>query len=121
MKITLEQLKEKPMPQHIAIIMDGNGRWAKSKGLMRAAGHRVGVQALKNTIIALDELGVGYLTVYAFSTENWRRPQEEVNTLMELIAEFIDKEIDYLDEKGVRVNPIGDISALTPKALQSIS
>ena len=121
MKITLEQLKEKPMPQHIAIIMDGNGRWAKSKGLMRAVGHRVGVQALKNTIIALDELGVGYLTVYAFSTENWRRPQEEVNTLMELIAEFIDKEIDYLDEKGVRVNPIGDISALTPKALQSIS
>jgi len=121
MKITLEQLKEKPMPQHIAIIMDGNGRWAKSKGLMRAAGHRVGVQALKNTIIALDELGVGYLTVYAFSTENWRRPQEEVNTLMELIAEFIDKEIDYLDEKGVRVNPIGDISALTSKALQSIS
>ena len=121
MKVTLEQLKEKPMPAHIAIIMDGNGRWAKSKGLMRAAGHRVGVQALKNTIIALDELGIGYLTVYAFSTENWRRPQEEVNTLMELIAEFIDKEIDYLDEKGVRVNPIGDISALTPKALQSIT
>lgn len=121
MKVTLEQLKEKPMPEHIAIIMDGNGRWAKSKGLVRVAGHRVGVQALKNTIIALDELGVGYLTVYAFSTENWRRPQDEVNTLMELIAEFVDKEIDYLDEKGVRVNPIGDISALTPKALESIS
>lgn len=121
MNVTLEQLKEKPMPQHIAIIMDGNGRWAKSKGLMRVAGHRVGVQALKNTIIALDELGIGHLTVYAFSTENWRRPREEVDTLMELIAEFIDKEIDYLDEKGVRVNPIGDISALTPKALQSIS
>lgn len=121
MKVTLEQLKEKPMPEHIAIIMDGNGRWAKSKGLVRVAGHRVGVQALKNTIIALDELGVGYLTVYAFSTENWRRPQDEVNTLMELIAEFVDKEIDYLDEKGVRVNPIGDISALTPNALESIS
>ena len=121
MNVTLEQLKEKPMPQHIAIIMDGNGRWAKSKGLMRVAGHRVGVQALKNTIIALDELGIGHLTVYAFSTENWKRPQAEVDTLMELITEFINKEIDYLDEKGVCVNPIGDISALSPKALESIS
>ena len=101
--------------------MDGNGRWAKSKGLMRVAGHRVGVQALKNTIIALDELGIGHLTVYAFSTENWKRSKDEVDALMELITEFINKEIDYLDEKGVRVNPIGDISALTPKALESIS
>ena len=121
MKVTLDELKAKPMPQHIAIIMDGNGRWAKSKGLMRVAGHRVGVQALKNTIIALDELGIGHLTVYAFSTENWKRSKDEVDALMELITEFINKEIDYLDEKGVRVNPIGDISALTPKALESIS
>ena len=121
MKVTLDELKAKPMPQHIAIIMDGNGRWAKSKGLMRVAGHRVGVQALKNTIIALDELGIGPLTVYAFSTENWKRSKDEVDALMELITEFINKEIDYLDEKGVRVNPIGDISALTPKALESIS
>ena len=120
MKVTLEQLKEKPMPQHIAIIMDGNGRWAKNKGLLRVAGHRVGVQALKNTIIALDELGIGYVTVYAFSTENWKRPKDEVDALMELIAEFIEKEIDYLDEKGVCVNPIGDTSALTPKARASI-
>ena len=121
MKVTLDELKAKPMPQHIAIIMDGNGRWAKSKGLMRVAGHRVGVQAMKNTIIALDELGIGHLTVYAFSTENWKRSKDEVDALMELITEFINKEIDYLDEKGVRVNPIGDISALTPKALESIS
>ena len=121
MKVTLDELKAKPMPQHIAVIMDGNGRWAKSKGLMRVAGHRVGVQALKNTIIALDELGIGHLTVYAFSTENWKRSKDEVDALMELITEFINKEIDYLDEKGVRVNPIGDISALTPKALESIS
>ena len=121
MKVTLDELKAKPMPQHIAIIMDGNGRWAKSKGLMRVAGHRVGVQALKNTISALDELGIGHLTVYAFSTENWKRSKDEVDALMELITEFINKEIDYLDEKGVRVNPIGDISALTPKALESIS
>ena len=121
MKVTLDELKAKPMPQHIAIIMDGNGRWAKSKGLMRVAGHRVGVQALKTTLIALDELGIGHLTVYAFSTENWKRSKDEVDALMELITEFINKEIDYLDEKGVRVNPIGDISALTPKALESIS
>ena len=121
MKVTLDELKAKPMPQHIAIIMDGNGRWAKSKGLMRVAGHRVGVQALKNTIIALDELGIGHLTVYAFSTENWKRSKDEVDALMELITEFINKEIDYLDEKGVRVNPIGDISALSPKAFDSIS
>ena len=121
MKVTLDELKAKPMPQHIAIIMDGNGRWAKSKGLMRVAGHRVGVRALKNTIIALDELGIGHLTVYAFSTENWKRSKDEVDALMELITEFINKEIDYLDEKGVRVNPIGDISALSPKAFDSIS
>ena len=121
MKVTLDELKAKPMPQHIAIIMDGNGRWAKSKGLMRVAGHRVGVQALKNTIIALDELGIGHLTVYAFSTENWKRSKDEVDALMELITEFINKEIDYLDENGVRVNPIGDISALSPKAFDSIS
>ncbi|MBQ2021267.1 MAG: isoprenyl transferase [Peptococcaceae bacterium] len=121
MKVTLDELKAKPMPQHIAIIMDGNGRWAKSKGLMRVAGHRVGVQALKNTIIALDELGIGHLTVYAFSTENWKRSKDEVDALMELITEFINKEIDYLDEKGVRVNPIGDINALSPKAFDSIS
>ena len=121
MKVTLDELKAKPMPQHIAVIMDGNGRWAKSKGLMRVAGHRVGVQALKNTIIALDELGIGHLTVYAFSTENWKRSKDEVDALMELITEFINKEIDYLDEKGVRVNPIGDITALTPNAYESIS
>ena len=85
MKVTLEELKQKPMPKHIAVIMDGNGRWAVSKGLARNAGHRVGVQALKNLIIALDELEIPYLTVYAFSTENWKRPADEVNALMELM------------------------------------
>lgn len=120
MKVTLEELKQKPMPKHIAVIMDGNGRWAVSKGLARNAGHRVGVQALKNLIIALDELEIPYLTVYAFSTENWKRPADEVNALMELMIEFIDKEIDYLDEKGVRVNPIGDISRLSGKTYEKI-
>ena len=112
MKVTLEALQQRPMPQHIAVIMDGNGRWAKGKGLPRLAGHRVGVQALKSMIMAVDELGIQYLTVYAFSTENWKRPADEVNGLMDLMVEFIDKEIDYLHEKGVRVNPIGDVSRL---------
>lgn len=120
MKVTLETLQQRPMPKHIAIIMDGNGRWAKSKGLTRTAGHRVGVQALKSVIIALDELGIQYLTVYAFSTENWKRPADEVHALMDLIVEFIDKEIDYLHEKGVRVHPIGDISRLTRKTYEKI-
>lgn len=120
MNVTLEDIRQKPMPKHIAVIMDGNGRWAKSRGLARTAGHRVGVQALKSLIIALDELGIQYLTVYAFSTENWKRPADEINALMELIVEFIDKEIDYLHEKGVRVNPIGDISHLTGKTYERI-
>lgn len=120
MELTLEQLQERPLPKHIAVIMDGNGRWAKSKGLARVAGHRVGVQTLKNMIVALDELGIPYVTVYAFSTENWKRPEEEVSALMDLIVEFIDKEIDYLNEKGVRVNPIGDVSRLSAKAYDKI-
>ena len=120
MNVTLEDIRQKPMPKHIAVIMDGNGRWAKSRGLVRTAGHRVGVQALKSLIIALDELGIQYLTVYAFSTENWRRPADEINALMELMVEFIDKEIDYLHEKGVRVNPIGDISRLNEKTYERI-
>lgn len=121
MKVTLDELKQRPMPQHIAVIMDGNGRWAKRKGLPRLAGHRVGVQALKRMIVAIDELGIQYLTVYAFSTENWKRPVDEVNGLMDLMVEFIDKEIDYLHEKGVRVNPIGDISRLTGTTYERIT
>ena len=78
------------------------------------------MQALKSVIIALDELGIQYLTVYAFSTENWKRPADEVHALMDLIVEFIDKEIDYLHEKGVRVHPIGDISRLTGKTYEKI-
>ena len=120
MKVTLEDIKQKPMPNHIAVIMDGNGRWAKSRGLIRTAGHRMGVQALKSLVLALDELGIQYVTVYAFSTENWKRPADEVNTLMELIVEFLDKELDYMHEKGVRIHPIGNISRLTGKTYDKI-
>lgn len=111
-QITLEMLKEKPMPKHIAIIMDGNGRWAKKRGLPRAAGHRVGMESLERVVECFDELGIGYLTVYAFSTENWKRPPEEVDALMDLMVEFIDKKIDYLDQKKVRVNPIGIVEKI---------
>lgn len=120
MNLTIERLKERPLPEHIAVIMDGNGRWAKMKGLSRIAGHRVGVESLKKIIIAFDELGIQYLTVYAFSTENWKRPKQEVSALMDLIVEFIDREIDYLDSKGVRINPIGDISYIHGKTYERI-
>lgn len=121
MKVTLEDIRQKPMPKHIAVIMDGNGRWAKSRGLIRTAGHRMGVQALKSLVLALDELDIHYVTVYAFSTENWKRPADEVNTLMDLIVEFLDKELDYMHEKGVRIHPIGDISRLTGKTYDKIT
>ncbi len=120
MKVRLEDIKQKPMPKHIAVIMDGNGRWAKSRGLIRTAGHRMGVQALKSMVIALDELNIHYVTVYAFSTENWKRPAEEVNVLMELIVEFLDKELDYMDEKGVQIHPIGDLSRLPKRTYDKI-
>lgn len=120
MKVTLEDIKQRPMPKHIAVIMDGNGRWAKSRGLLRTAGHRMGVQTLKNMVIALDELGIHYVTVYAFSTENWKRPEDEVDALMDLIVEFLDKELDYMDEKGVRIFPLGDITRLKKKTYDKI-
>ena len=82
--VTLDILREKPMPKHIAIIMDGNGRWANKRGLPRIAGHRVGMESLERVVECFDELDIHYLTVYAFSTENWKRPAEEVNALMDL-------------------------------------
>ncbi|ADQ05103.1 undecaprenyl diphosphate synthase [Caldicellulosiruptor owensensis OL] len=109
-KIKIE--KEK-MPQHIAIIMDGNGRWAKKRGLPRSAGHRFGAQKLKEIVLFADEIGLKYLTVYAFSTENWKRPKDEVENLMNLLREFFDTEIENLIKKTqIRIKVIGDISKL---------
>lgn len=118
--VTLDMLQKKPMPEHIAIIMDGNGRWAKRRGLPRIAGHRVGMESLEKVIECFDELSIRYLTVYAFSTENWKRPAEEVNALMDLMVEFIDKKIDYLDQKGVRVNPIGVVEKIKGETFERI-
>jgi undecaprenyl diphosphate synthase len=105
------------IPAHIAIIMDGNGRWAKKRHLPRIEGHRRGSKSLKEAIKACIELGVRYLTVYAFSTENWKRPKEEVNFLMNLLSYTIDREIDELDKNKIRVRFLGRLSML-PKKLQ---
>ena len=101
------------IPQHVAIIMDGNGRWAKDRGEERTAGHKSGVQPIRDVVEAAAEVGVKYLTLYAFSTENWNRPQEEVNALMALLVDAIEKETKKLHENGVKLNAIGDISSLT--------
>lgn len=109
------------IPQHVAIIMDGNGRWAKRRGMPRVMGHQNGMKAVKRATIAADELGVKYLTMYAFSTENWVRPKEEVDYLMRLPVEFLAIELDELIEKNVQVRMMGNVDALpahTRKAME---
>ncbi|MCH5288238.1 MAG: isoprenyl transferase [Christensenellaceae bacterium] len=103
------------LPRHVAIIMDGNGRWAKAHRLNVAMGHRQGTETLREIIRHTDDLGIGALTIYAFSTENWRRSAEEVAALMQLILDFFASEIDELDEKGVRILILGEKDALPPK------
>lgn len=100
------------LPRHIAVIMDGNGRWAKGKGAARIFGHRNAIQAVKDTTEACREIGVKYLTLYAFSTENWGRPKAEVDALMELLVNTLQKEIKTLHDNQVRLQTIGDISQL---------
>ena len=102
----------KKLPTHIAIIMDGNGRWATSRGLPRVEGHRVGTEAVRNLIKGCVEFGVKYLTIYAFSTENWARPQEEVAGLMSLLEMVVVNELDELHKQGVRILHIGHLEAL---------
>ncbi|MFH1826482.1 MAG: isoprenyl transferase [bacterium] len=105
------------IPQHIAIIMDGNGRWAQGKGLPRAAGHKEGVESIRVVLKACTELGVKYLTLYAFSTENWRRPETEISFLFNLAGDVIDREVEELNKNGVKINFLGRIAQL-PKHLQ---
>lgn len=104
-------------PAHVAIIMDGNGRWAKARGLPRAAGHRAGVEALRATVRAAPDLGVEWLTLYAFSSENWSRPQAEVSDLMGLLKLFIRRDLAELHKSGVRVRIIGSREGLAPDIL----
>jgi undecaprenyl diphosphate synthase len=101
-------------PAHVAIIMDGNGRWAKQRGLPRLAGHRAGVEALRSAVRAAPELGIEWLTVYAFSSENWSRPKSEVSDLMGLLKLFIRRDLAELHQAGVRVRVIGHREGLSP-------
>jgi undecaprenyl diphosphate synthase len=110
--VTLEQIRKMPLPRHIAIIMDGNGRWAKARSLRRAAGHRAGMETLKRIVESSIKIGIEYLTVYAFSTENWRRPADEVQALMGLLVEYVEKELNMLNQNGVKVTAIGRIEQL---------
>jgi len=111
-KIDLERL-----PQHIAVIMDGNGRWAKRRRLPRIAGHRAGIRAVRQTVEACARLGVRYLTLYAFSVENWKRPHSEIKLLMALLREYLRKEIGELNRQNIRLAVIGRVADL-PKAVQ---
>lgn len=109
------------IPQHIAIIMDGNGRWAKKKNLPRTMGHKAGGETLKKIVKECSDIGVKYLTVYGFSTENWVRPKDEVSAIMKLIVAFLKKYFDEMNENNVIINPIGNISGLPEPCIKALN
>lgn len=114
-------LMEGKLPRHVAIIMDGNGRWAQQRGLDRTFGHRQGVKALKPIVKEAARIGIEVLTVYAFSTENWRRPSQEIDVLMSLLVEFLASETPELKEEGVQIRTIGNTDRLPASAQQSLN
>ena len=109
--MVIEELKKNCIPSHVAVIMDGNGRWAELHGNDRIYGHRQGVDAVRSVVEGAGEVGIKYLTLYAFSTENWDRPKNEVNALMSLLVDAIVKEIENLDEKNVKMHAIGNLGS----------
>ena len=115
------ELEMDNIPKHVAIIMDGNGRWAKSRNLPRQMGHKAGVETIRKIIKEADKLGIKYMTLYAFSTENWKRPKDEVSALMKLLVTYLKQEIDELHEKGVLINVLGDISKLPKECIDEIN
>lgn len=115
---SLINMKNPKIPQHVAIIMDGNGRWAKSRGLPKIAGHSAGVDSAKEIIESAGELGIKIITLYTFSTENWKRPENEVSALFGLLETYIDKESDKLDAKRIKLMVTGDIDGI-PEPLKS--
>jgi len=117
---TIEELKEGRLPSHLAIIMDGNGRWAKQRGKLRIFGHENGVKAVRETVESAAKIGIGYLTLYAFSTENWNRPKREVDTLMNLLVSSLKKELPTLQKNNVKLNAIGNIESLPKKAFKEL-
>ena len=115
-----ERIDQTRLPQHVAIIMDGNGRWAKERGKLRVFGHKNGVAAVRDTVEGAVEIGVKYLTLYAFSTENWKRPKLEVSALMELLVNTINKETKTLMENGVKLHAIGNLQQLPAKCYDQL-
>lgn len=109
------------IPKHVAIIMDGNGRWAKSRMMPRTYGHKAGVETIRKVVKECKRLGIEYLTLYAFSTENWKRPKEEVGALMNLLVSYLRKELEELDNNGVKILTIGDISALPQVCIDELN
>ena len=105
-------LKREYLPGHVAVIMDGNGRWAKNRGLRRIDGHRAGIETVRRIVRFAGEIGIGFMTLYTFSSENWGRPPTEIIGLMKLLAETLEKEVPELNENRVRLKTIGDISIL---------
>jgi undecaprenyl diphosphate synthase len=120
MSSTREIPQASDLPRHVAIIMDGNGRWARHRRLPRIAGHRRGAEAVRATIRACGELGIEYLTLFAFSSENWRRPAEEVALLMKLFKNALEREVDELHANGIRLKVVGDTRRFDPKIQQLI-
>lgn len=122
--MAISSTKEVPetsaIPNHVAIIMDGNGRWASKRLLPRTAGHAKGVQSVRKAVEACGRLGVRYLTLFAFSSENWRRPADEVSLLMRLFVQALEREVARLKEQGVRLHVVGDLSAFEPRLQELI-
>lgn len=115
-----DQIDKKKLPRHLAVIMDGNGRWAKQKGLYRTIGHENGTKAVREIVEACAEINIPYLTLYAFSTENWNRPKMEVRLLMNLLVTSLKKEISTLQDNDIKLNAIGNLESLPKKAYQEL-
>lgn len=113
-------LNPESLPIHLAVIMDGNGRWAKARGLPRTAGHKKGADALRRTLDNCSKAGINYLTVYAFSSENWKRPSDEISDLMQLLQHYLHQELENLHEKNTRLRFIGDLSKLDPEIYKQL-
>src|SRR5260221_4229478 len=120
MKKSPSSIPANKLPQHVAMIMDGNGRWALSRGLPRLAGHKAGTENLRRVIRATVEFGIKYLTIYAFSTENWGRPPEEVRGLMYILEDVIDRELNELHKEGVQLRHIGRLEMLAPTLQEKV-
>ena len=115
------RINQSKLPKHVAVIMDGNGRWAKQRGRLRTFGHNKGVKAVRETVESAAEIGIDFLTLYAFSTENWNRPKFEINALMTLLVKTINKETKTLTRNNIKLNAIGDLASLPSSCLKELN